>query len=109
MLSEEALLLFVVLGAVALLVLGVLELLAPTRHRHPRRRRAPARDPWRRARSGAARTSQTARPSASAPPAEDPAVEDFDSPFERLLLSEAEGFRIPPMPPPPPRPTERAW
>jgi tetratricopeptide (TPR) repeat protein len=50
MLSEEALVLYAAAAACVLLVLGVLELLAPTRPRHPRRGGA-ARDPWRRART----------------------------------------------------------
>ncbi|MGH7309022.1 MAG: hypothetical protein ACREK6_10050 [Candidatus Rokuibacteriota bacterium] len=54
MLSEEALVLIGVVVAVGLLTLGVLEMIAPTRPRYPRRRGAPNRDPWRRARTGAA-------------------------------------------------------
>jgi tetratricopeptide (TPR) repeat protein len=48
MLSEEAFLFVVLLFACGLLGLGTLELVAPTRPRHPVRQRA--RDPWRRAR-----------------------------------------------------------
>ena len=54
MLSEEGLILVVVLVACALVVLGVLELVWPTRSRHPVRPTDAARDPWRRARSRAA-------------------------------------------------------
>jgi tetratricopeptide (TPR) repeat protein len=53
MLSEEALILLGALVGVGLFVLGVLEVLAPTRPRYPRRRGEPERDPWRRARTGA--------------------------------------------------------
>jgi tetratricopeptide (TPR) repeat protein len=53
MLSEEALILIGAAVAVGLLILGVLELIAPTRSRYPGRRGAPDRDPWRRARTGA--------------------------------------------------------
>lgn len=53
MLSEEGLILVVVLVACALVVLGVLELAWPTRPRHPVRPTEAARDPWRRARSRA--------------------------------------------------------
>ena len=44
MLNEDALLLFLVVGACALVVLGTLELLWPTRPRYPRRRPLPVRD-----------------------------------------------------------------
>jgi len=54
MLSEEALVLIGAVVALGLLILGVLELIAPSRSRHPRRRGVPNRDPWRRARTGAA-------------------------------------------------------
>jgi tetratricopeptide (TPR) repeat protein len=54
MLSEEALILFGVVVAVGLLILGVLELIVPTRPRYPRRQSAPSPDPWRRGRTGAA-------------------------------------------------------
>jgi hypothetical protein len=52
-LSEEGLLLVVILVACGLVALGTLELVWPTRPRHPQRRRVPARDPLRRARSRA--------------------------------------------------------
>jgi tetratricopeptide (TPR) repeat protein len=52
MLSEEALVLIGIVVAVGLLILGVLELIAPTHSRYARRRGAPNRDPWRRARTG---------------------------------------------------------
>ena len=45
MLSEEALILIAVVGACALLVLGVLELIWPSRPRHPVRRAQPAKAP----------------------------------------------------------------
>jgi tetratricopeptide (TPR) repeat protein len=51
MLSEDGLLLVVVFVACALVALGTLELVWPTRPRHAQRRPAAARDPWRRARS----------------------------------------------------------
>lgn len=70
MLSEEGLVLVVALGAVALLILGVLELVAPTRPRHPRRPPTFVRDPWRRGR----RTSLTGR-RATIPKRAAPAVE----------------------------------
>ena len=44
MLNEDALLLILVLGACALVMLGTLDLLWPTRPRHPRRGPLPARD-----------------------------------------------------------------
>ena len=44
MLNEDALLLILALGACALVVLGTLELLWPTRPRYPRRRPLPVRD-----------------------------------------------------------------
>jgi len=53
MLSEEALLLIGAVVALGLLILGVLELIAPSRSRYPRRRTR-SRDPWRRARTGSA-------------------------------------------------------
>ncbi|MGH7313236.1 MAG: hypothetical protein ACREJV_08690, partial [Candidatus Rokuibacteriota bacterium] len=54
MLSEEALVLIGAAVALGLLILGVLELIAPSRSRYPRRRGAPNRDPWRRARTSSA-------------------------------------------------------
>lgn len=51
MLSEEAFVLVVFLVACASVALGTLELIWPTRPRHPVRRSAVGRDPWRRARS----------------------------------------------------------
>lgn len=50
MLSEEGFLLVVILAACGLVVLGTLELVWPTRPRHPHRRSGPVRDPLRRAR-----------------------------------------------------------
>ncbi len=50
MLSDEAFFLIVFLFACALVTLGSLEMLWPTRPRHPVRRRAVAPDPWRCAR-----------------------------------------------------------
>ena len=49
-LTDEAFFLVVFLFACGLLALGSLELVWPTRPRHPVRRRAVERDPWRRAR-----------------------------------------------------------
>jgi tetratricopeptide (TPR) repeat protein len=54
MLTEEALVLIGAVVALGLLILGVLELVAPSSARYPRRRGATSRDPWRRARTGAA-------------------------------------------------------
>ncbi len=54
MLSEEAFVLVVFLVACASVALGTLELIWPTRPRHPVRRSAVGRDPWRRARSRSA-------------------------------------------------------
>jgi tetratricopeptide (TPR) repeat protein len=85
-LSEEALVLIVVVCAVALLVLGVLELLSPTRSRHPHRRMAFGRDPWRRARTGAPSTTRV-RASRMVP--EDRHATEAEPPIERLLLSQA--------------------
>lgn len=115
MLSEEALVLYAVTGACVLLVLGVLELVAPTRSRHPQRR-GPARDPWRRARTGPAPVAVRSRElaeevpeldfarfqeaadrshSAGGPSAEwahpsRPVLESDEPPIERLLESQAE-------------------
>jgi len=50
MLSEEAFVLVVFLVACASVALGTLELIWPTRPRHPERRTPVGRDPWRRAR-----------------------------------------------------------
>jgi len=88
MLSEEALVLFTAAGACVLLVLGILELVAPTRPRHRRRRTPPARDPWRRARTGppvVRREDAPAWPSTApaAPPVE------TEPPIERMLISDA--------------------
>jgi tetratricopeptide (TPR) repeat protein len=66
MLSEEALVLFGAVVAIGLLILGTLELIVPTRSRYPRRRGAPNRDPWRRARTGAAPAARP-RPADPAP------------------------------------------
>jgi|GEM_PF-2357808 len=102
MLSEEALVLFAATGACALLILGVLELMTPTRPRHARRYARPERDPWRRARAG----PPGARPGAvGGVPLEFDAGEglepatDAEPPIERLLLSEAAT-----LPPAAPRP-----
>lgn len=65
MLTEEALVFLGILVAVGLLVLGILELLAPTSRAGPRRRFVSRHDPWRRARVGPA----PARPRESAPAA----------------------------------------
>jgi tetratricopeptide (TPR) repeat protein len=59
MLTEEALILVSAFAGLALLVLGVMEELWPTRPRHPGR---PSRDPWRRA-----RPANTPRAAAPAP------------------------------------------
>jgi tetratricopeptide (TPR) repeat protein len=85
-LSEEAVLLFGVLVALALLVLGVLELLAPS---HPRQPRRVGRDPWRRARSA----STPPRPVRTVVPAPPRPADEVEPPIEKLLRSEAEGFR----------------
>lgn len=66
MLSEEGLILVVLLMASGLVLLGVLELVWPTRPRHPERRPVTARDPLRRARS---RTLDPPPVTASATPA----------------------------------------
>lgn len=90
MLTEEALVLYAAAGGCMLLVLGVLELVAPTRGRRSGRR-SPSRDPWRRARS------------TPAPPRDREAIgvrDEFESspmepPIERLLLSQAEALAPP--------------
>lgn len=95
MLSEEALILYTAFIAAALLMLGVMDLVWPTRERHPRRRRS--RDPWRRARSAASPPAMVrrpvvlapARPRAPRPAPPSPAVE-ARSPVERPLAREAE-------------------
>jgi tetratricopeptide (TPR) repeat protein len=66
-LTEEALLLVVILGACVLLVLGTLELVSPTRSRHPRRpRAAPRRHPSRARASGVPSSARPAPPPALA-------------------------------------------
>lgn len=108
MLSEEALILFAAAGACALLILGVLELIAPTRPRHPRRRPARRPDPGRRAYS--ARAPSPRESSAVAEPVRapaGPALEEVGPPIEQLLISQAEAIAprvaIAPPPSPPPR------
>src|SRR5262245_43661886 len=95
MLNEDALVLFAATGACALLILGVLELVRPTRAHPSRRTGAPERDPWRRARGGQLPTRPGgifAREAATATPV------DIEPPIERLLLSEAATL-APPSPP----------
>src|SRR5262245_12787739 len=96
MLNEDALLLFAATGACALLILGVLDLVTPTRARPPRRKAAPGRDPGRRAHAGQLPTRQggtfVAREAAASTPV------DIEPPIERLLLSEAATL-APPSPP----------
>ncbi len=70
MLSEEALILLAAGGAVALLILGMLELIAPTQPRHPRRPPTFVRDPWRRARRQPASGRRGTVPRKTAPAAE---------------------------------------
>ncbi|OLC36952.1 MAG: hypothetical protein AUH81_07245 [Candidatus Rokubacteria bacterium 13_1_40CM_4_69_5] len=116
MLSEEALILFAAAGACVLLILGVLELIAPTRPRRLRRREA--RRPELRRRGYVSRTPATRAREARAivepvrAPVR-PAVEDAGPPIEQLLISQAEAVAPrpaspPPAPPPPmqPRPAE---
>jgi hypothetical protein len=67
MLNEDGLLLILVLGACTLVVLGTLELLWPTRSRHPRRRPAAVRDVSRRPPSRVVSPRQVARPGRVAP------------------------------------------
>src|SRR3989441_360390 len=124
MLSEEALVLVAAFLACGLLVLGVLELMAPTRPRHPRRpvaarnpspqaRAAPSPAPTREARPPlvtptppVTASSPFLRPPAAAvePPSGEP-------PIERLLRSQAASLepprrlQPPPRPPPPPPPS----
>lgn len=97
MLSEETLILYAAAGACILLVLGILELIAPTRPRHPRRARAGTlRDPRRRGRAGpppVVRSDESppwpsAAGRASAPVEPEP-------PIERILLSEAASIAQP--------------
>lgn len=123
MLSEEALILVAAFAGLALLVLGVMEEVWPSRPRHPRRP-SPARDPWRR-RTRPAATNATEPPAvtplrvderpASAPPPPPPApaptvadvptteLGEVEPPIERLLMSQAETIDEPPPPPAPPR------
>ncbi len=100
MLSEEALVLFGVVVAVGLLILGVLELVAPTRSRYPQRRGAPNRDPWRRARTGAA----PARPRAADPAPEivgrRPIFSDRPGPFIEVLPGPPRPRAVPAAPTP---------
>jgi hypothetical protein len=76
MLNEDGLLLILVLGACTLVVLGTLELLWPTRSRHPRRRPAAVRDVSRRPPSRAVSPRQVMRAGRAAPstPAVPPAA-----------------------------------
>ena len=67
MLTDEAFFLLVFLFACALLILGSLELVWPTRPRHPVRRRAVERDPWRRARPRGVPTPKPVEPDAIPP------------------------------------------
>jgi tetratricopeptide (TPR) repeat protein len=116
MLSEEALVLVSAFAGLALLVLGVMEELWPTRPRHPGR---PSRDPWRRARpanapraaapapAGRKRVLEPAAPAPASPsragsapplraaaPALDvsasSATETVQPPIEQLLRAQAE-------------------
>ena len=68
MLNEDGLLLILILGACTLVVLGTLELLWPTRPRHPRRRPAAVRDVSRRPPSRVLSPRQVARPAKIALP-----------------------------------------
>jgi hypothetical protein len=68
MLNEDGLLLVLVLGACTLVVLGTLELVWPTRPRHPRRRPTAVRDVSRRSASRVVSSRQVARPGRVAPP-----------------------------------------
>ncbi|HEV8641793.1 MAG TPA: hypothetical protein VGV13_11900 [Methylomirabilota bacterium] len=110
MLSEEALILFAAAGACVLLILGVLELIAPTRPRRLRRREA--RSPELRRRGYVPRTPAAKRAArALAEPVRAPvrpAVEDAGPPIEQLLISQAEAVkpRASALPAPPP-PVER--
>jgi tetratricopeptide (TPR) repeat protein len=109
MLSEEALILFAATGACALLVLGILELVAPTRSRHPRRSgAAPPRDPWRRARSGPPAVRREDAPSWPARGGGPAGTVEVEPPIERLLLSEAASVAPPAAPPAPPGPAAPA-
>jgi hypothetical protein len=74
MLNEDGLLLILVLAACGLVVLGTLELLWPTRPRHPRRQSAMARDLSRRPSSRAVSPRQVARPAPTARPTPSPDV-----------------------------------
>lgn len=86
MLSEEALILVGAFAGLALLVLGVVEELSPSRQRH-RRRPSPARDPWRRARTGPL-------PPVPSPLPEEVPVES-EPPIERLLFAQVEPVELP--------------
>src|SRR5262245_12360980 len=106
MLNEDALVLFAAAGACALLILGVLELLTPTR---ARARRHTAASERRRASAGSVPTRQgeTFVPREAAAST----AVDVEPPIERLLLSEAATLAPPstpgrgpiPSPLPPPR------
>ena len=74
MLNEDGLLLLLVFGACVLVVLGTLELLWPTRPRHPRRRSAVARDLSRRPPAPFAPPPRAPRPARMAPPIARPPV-----------------------------------
>jgi len=67
MLTDEAFFLVVFLFACGLLALGSLELVWPTRPRHPVRRRAVAPDPWRRARPRSVPPAKRLEPDTIAP------------------------------------------
>ena len=86
MLTEEALVMVGAVVALGFLILGVLELVAPSQSKYPRRRGQRSRDPWRRARTGAA----PVRPRATAPvPREAPAVRE--APVRRPIFSDRPG------------------
>ncbi len=82
MLSDEAFFLLVFLFACALLTLGSLELVWPTRPRHPIRRRAVERDPWRRARARGVPPPKPVEPDRIAP-----VVEPLPAPPGEMTLA----------------------
>lgn len=91
MLSEEGLLLVVILVACGLVVLGTLEFVWPTRPRHPQRRPGAVRDPLRRARPRTAPPRLVAAASTQ-PAIETPAVAAPSEPLASPVLLEVPQF-----------------
>jgi tetratricopeptide (TPR) repeat protein len=105
MLNEEGLILVALVVACALVVLGAIELVWPSRPRHPERRKHPVHDPWRAARARTALPTQpTPITTVGAGAASRDAVGAASPPSAPVATSAA----IEPAPPPPVAATPRA-